>query len=286
LVRARDQRRGHPAAHAWWLVGAAALGCSGTGGGGTGDPPAKPHPTELGDGSKISELVGPAKWENPAQDMSQKCSKPSDRNVYVTGATVTAIDRFDETTDGSSIGNYYAEDTNVDPAQYSGVEVYSPGFSPPDLRLSEGDVVDMLGVLQEFPGPASAGLFPYCRTLPEFGGTLSFRFDTGVVQAKTIPLSDLTSYDTARKWLGMLVRIEAVAIAGVAPPSKGRYTADINVGAGVQAGDVPQISNELYDLEQMGPALAAGTSFKAVTGIVTYFYKFHIAPRSPADFEQ
>ena len=54
----------------------------------------------------------------------------------------------------------------------------------------------------------------------------------------------------------------------------------------MDVGDYPKISNELYDLLNEGPALAQGVKLKSVTGIVTYFYGFKIAPRSPDDFEQ
>jgi hypothetical protein len=49
--------------------------------------------------------------------------------------------------------------------------------------------------------------------------------------------------------------------------------------------DVPSISNELFDLKALGPPLAKDVTFKAVTGIITYFYGFKIAPRSADDFE-
>jgi hypothetical protein len=43
----------------------------------------------------------------------------------------------------------------------------------------------------------------------------------------------------------------------------------------------PQISNELFDLQATD--YQPGTHFASVTGIVTWFYSFHIAPRSKAD---
>lgn len=265
------------------LVAALVAGCSGTGGA-IGDAPSKPHADELGDGERVSSVVGPATWVKPSDQMSETCSgKPVDHKVYVTGVTINAIDTFDETGKGAR-GNFYVQDAVAKPGPYSGITIFGPSFSPPDLRLAQGDVADVLGVLTEFSGPTS-GPFPYCRTLPEIGGTMSFRFEDGPAEPITIPLSDLKSYDKARQWLGMLVRVEGVSVPTDPALSGGRFSADIDVGGGIEAGDVPHITNDLYDIQKNGPVIVAGTTFKSVTGIITYFYGFKLAPRSPADFE-
>jgi hypothetical protein len=46
---------------------------------------------------------------------------------------------------------------------------------------------------------------------------------------------------------------------------------------------LPGISNELFDLKNQGPVMEAGTVLKSLTGVVTYFYGFKVAPRSAAD---
>ncbi|AUX42977.1 hypothetical protein SOCE26_044170 [Sorangium cellulosum] len=252
-------------------------------GGGNGDAPSIPLADERGGGARIADLVGEATWLDPTDEDSARCDLPPDRRAHVTGAALVAIDRFDETGEGAR-GNHYVQDSAEEPAPYSGMTVFQPAFSPPDLRLVPGDVVDLLGVLTEFPGP-SAGGFGYCRTLPEIGGTMSFRFEDRPARPKRVSVEDLKSYTSARRYIGMLVRVEGVEIAGAPQSSGGRYTASINVGAGVPAGDVPRISNELYDLEAEGPPLTGRPSFQAVTGVLTYFYGFKIAPRCPADFE-
>lgn len=259
-------------------------GCSGHGDGGVGDKPSTRQTTRLGDGDRVSELVLEATWYDADNTDSTGCKLPADESVYVTGVTIVAIDRFDETGDGSK-GNYYVQDTADDPPAFSGVTVYSPSFSPPDLRLAEGDIADLTGQLTEFPGPPSASPFGDCKTLPEMSGTMGFRLENGTRTPKTVPLEDLKSYPKARQWLGMLVRVEDVTISNVKSSPSGRYTASIDVGAGVEASDVPNLSNELFDLENEGPPIAAGTHLAAVTGVVTYFYGFKIAPRSKDDLE-
>ena len=267
---------------ALFLALLASLG--GCGGGGYGDPPSEPLGNEYGNGDRLCEVVGEATWLDAAQTPAS-CNKPLDHGVYATGVSVIAIDRFDETGDGA-VGNYYVQDTVCAGKPYSGMTVFSPSFSPPDLRLADHDVVDINGQLTEFIGPASSN-FGYCRTLPEISGTLIFRFDGhGPPAPVVVDVAELKSYATARPWLGMLVKVENLTLASNGANSGGRFTAQIAVGGGVVASDVPRITNELYDIEGAGPELKEGAVFKSVTGVLTYFYGFHIAPRSPADFEQ
>jgi hypothetical protein len=162
--------------------------------------------------------------------------------------------------------------------------VFDPGFSPPDLRVVEGDVVDMLGALTEFPGPSSVP-FDFCRTLPEFSGALSLRFEGGPLAPVTIPVTELASYESARKWFGMLVTIEQVTLLeDPYDPASGRYSIRIDAGdPSLMDSDIPQITNEHFDLKNDVPGLVAGMTLKSVTGIITFFFGPHIAPRSKAD---
>src|SRR5262245_21336142 len=157
------------------VVASLTAACTGTAGGGSGDEQRKPQADEFGTCSRLDQVGGPAPWVNSNDQFSMNCPQIAARKVCISGVTVVAIDNFDETGKGA-VGNYWVEDTKA-PGDYSGYTVFAPSFSPPDLRLAEGDVVDILGSATEFPGPSSAGLFPYCRTLPELSGTLSYRFD-------------------------------------------------------------------------------------------------------------
>lgn len=278
----------HPTAPLSSLAAAAAClalvaGCSG---GGYGDPPSKPLANPYGDGARLCEIIGPATWVHSDKADMSPCSQPPDHGVYVTGVTILAIDRYDETGDGA-VGNYYVQDPDPSCAgkPYSGVTVFEPSFSPPDLRLATNDVVDMNGQITEFLGPAN-GPFPQCRTLPEITGTMSFRFDgSAPPEPVTIAATDLKDYEAARQWLGMLVRVENVKLlTDQASTSGGRYQVPIDTGAGDLA-ERPKVTNELYDIVTEGPQISMPTTFKSVTGIVTYFYGFHLAPRSAADFE-
>lgn len=266
------------------------MACGSTGG---GDPFSEPAASVLGSGDRIREILGPAEWLDPEDDDSLTCSVPADETVNITGITVTAVDRFDEVADGA-LGNLYVQDTTKEPGEYEGMTVFDPSFTPPDLRVAGGDVLDLFGVYTEFLGPSS-GFFGKCKTLPEIGGAGSFRFEGSQVPPKKVPLEEILGYERARRYLGMLITIEDVTISAdpVASddslPTGGRYTADIDRTGiditGLDTSDFPKISNELYDVLQEGPPLAKGTQFKSVTGVLTYFYGFKLAPRSPADFE-
>ncbi len=270
------------------------VGCNVTGDGSTGDPPSEPDSDVLGNGSRVSEVVGPATWFSESNMTSQGCAVPSDRQVRLTGQTIVAVDRYDETGDGA-LGNIYVQDVATPgdpPVPFSGLTVFSPSFTPPDLRVFEGDVVDTFGNLIEFLGPTSP--FGGCRTLPEIGGAMSLRFDAApaepvtIVTAGTDPArwDPIKTYPNARQWLGMLVRVEGVTVtAAGANDGNGRYTAPFDIGGGISGDDIVKLSNELFDMEGLGPPLTQGAQFKAVTGVFTYFYGFKIAPRSAEDFE-
>jgi hypothetical protein len=266
------------------LLAAAFLGaCDG----GVGDPPSKPLADELGGCGRLAKTIGPATWLDPKQPLSESCPLiPPDRTVCLSGLSIVAIDKYDETGDGKSSGNFYVEDTSAVPPPFAGVTIFRPSFSPPDLRLAEGDVVDFLGTYQEFGGPSSFK-FANCRTLPELSGALTFRFDNNLpLTPKVVPIEDLKTYDLGRQHLGTLVKLVNVTLdPDGATSSGGRYTSGIEVGSIANVADVPQVTNELFDMKTNGPPMPGGATFKSITGVVTYFGGFHISPRSLADFE-
>src|SRR5689334_18002347 len=102
--------------------------CSGTGNGGTGDPHAKPEANPYGDCSRLTDLQVGAPWFDPGNATSAGCKYPVERHVCVSGVTIVAIDNFDETGDGA-VGNFYVQDTSLDPQPQSGVTVFDPSFS-------------------------------------------------------------------------------------------------------------------------------------------------------------
>ncbi len=252
---------------------AVATGCSD---GEPGDVALAPKPKGdvRGSGSRLSELNDPA---NPRP--------PDGSEVDVTGITVLTVDTFDETNNGASVGNLYAQDLPVDGTvpPFGGITLFNTSFNPPTLRVAPGDVVDVRGAYEEFLGPPSSPFDPG-ESLPEIvGGTVKLRFEHVVPEPITIPLQDLASYDTGRKWIGMLVRVENVkAQSDGFKAGSGRFSVRLDV-PGVAESDLPTINNALYDVESAPVSWATGTQYTSVVGIVQFFFTFAIGPRSEAD---
>lgn len=221
---------------------------------------------------------------------------PDGTVVTVTGVSVIAVDTYDETADGDSFGNLYAQDLPVGgpTPEYGGITLFDSSFSPPTLRVAPGDVVDVRGTYDEFEGPSSS---PFtcanaqdaesCESLPEIvGGNLSLRFEGKVPEPRVIPLSELASYETGRKWIGMLVRVENVTAQSAGfKSSSGRFSVRLDVAGVSDAKKLPTINNALLDVEGTKLPFDTGTKYKSVTGVVQYFYNFAISPRSKDDIQ-
>lgn len=223
-------------------------------------------PSPIGTGSRIREVSNPALENHP---------KHLD-NVNVTGATVTLTDTFDETNNGKSRGNIYVQDVNSQ-EPFSGMTLFSPTFIPGDLKVAPGDVLDLNGQYQEIASLGTA-IFPAGEFLPEIAKPIStFRFEYKAPEPRVIDAADLEDYAKGRGWIGMLVTIQNVTMVDALADSRktGRVSAHLSSIKNAQ------LVNELYDLKE--GAFPAGTHFASITGIVTYFFTLHIAPRSAAD---
>jgi hypothetical protein len=269
------------------------VGCRGNVNGANGDAPIKPIVDKYGGGTHISSKLqnldgtfgfyGPAHWivgqeSNPNSD---NCPYPNKHTEYVTGVTVTAVDRFDETCNGG-IGTVYVQDTvGLDDASkipiFAAISMYNPTYSPPDLRVLPGNVLDLNGNYEEFAGP-STSIFQFCQTLPQVAGSALFRFDGNVPPPVQITADDLSTFAGARQYLSMLVTVNNVVIQANGATKSGRYNADVTV----TNGSAWQISDELFPIGDLYPLFAAD-QFESITGIVTYFYSYHVAPRSLED---
>lgn len=253
------------------------------------DPPAQYTPNPLGNGSRIAQVLDPS-----SDTHKQAISNPNGVDVSVSSVVVAWIDTFDETKDGKSKGTVYIQDVGST-SPYSAITLYQPNYVPASLRPQPGDVLDVTGPYQELGhiGTAQFGSTPDGKTpltLPQLAKPVgNFRYEFRSPEPVTIQLSDIdqVNYLTGRKWEGMLVTVNDVWVAGGVNLS-GRVTYDMGAGAGGAdagvSGTAAAISNELYNL---GPNdFPSRTHFKSVTGFVTWFYSYHIAPRSPADLVQ
>jgi hypothetical protein len=236
------------------------------------DAPATYRASPLGNGRRLAEVQDP---RGPAY--------APNTTVNLTSLAVVWTDTFDETKDGKSLGTVFVQDV-ASTAPYSAISVFQPSYVPSDLRLLPGDVLDFTGPYQEVTAIGSAH-FPAGQTLPQLAKPVgTFRYEYQAPPAKPIALADLNDYATGRQWEGMLVTVQDVyVVAGSTNGGRVTYTLVPNPDAGSNV-DTVAISNEEYDLTATD--FAPGTHFQSVTGIVTWFFSFHIAPRSPSDLVQ
>jgi hypothetical protein len=271
-----------------------ALSC---GGGNGGDPAPEVVPSVLGQGDSLRDLNDPANPRPPANEV-----------LHLTGVRIKWIDDFDETNAGA-VGNIFGQAISSEPVPYEGILVYKPAFSPPSFRVARGDVVDMTGQYQEFqPNVAFLLAERPGWTTPELtGSTVTLRFDAPIDPGKAAILpsySELLDYDAGRKWLSMLVTLEPpqglCVVTATVGTGRGQltfypnhtatdrpaceFTAEEATGIPAEE-DIPYITNELFDLGKTDVVWKPGMLIKRVTGIVTLFDRFHIAPRFMADIE-
>jgi hypothetical protein len=242
----------------------------------SGDPPAQVMNTTLGMGLRISQVEDPT-----LPNHASMYGTAAGANVDITGTVVSWYDDFDETMDGKSLGTLYVQDlrSQTPPVPYSGIGVFAPAYIPADLRAVAGDVLDFDGLYQEQTSIGTA-IFDVPDVLPQLskpGAAFQYEYVPPDPAVLANP-SDLNAYDTGRQWLGMLVTINNVSI-----PDGGQVDTSNRVTYSPQptVADSYAISNELYDLKV--DDYPEGTIFSSVTGIVTWFYSYHLAPRSCAD---
>jgi hypothetical protein len=241
-----------------------------------------PQSNTLGSGLRIAQIQDP----NSTYYKLAIANPAAGVQVDVTSAVITWVDTFDETKDGKSIGTVYVQDVGSQ-APYSGIDLYSPSFVPSSLRPLPGDVLDLAGPYEESIGVGSAQ-FLNTGTLPQLAkpvGTFRYTFQTPA--PTTVQLFDLTSppnYAAGRQWENMLVTLNDITLGAGQVDTTGKRVSYLMTqygDAGPDPVDAATLTNELYDLGMKD--FPAGTHFKSVTGIVTWFFSYAVAPRSRDD---
>lgn len=248
------------------LAGSTAVACSSQ----SGDPPRAYAPNPLGAGSRIKDITNPTLPNHPANGAT----------VNISGVVFTWLDTFDETKNGKSLGTVYIQDV-ASQAPFSGLSIYEPAYIPPDLRLSPGDVLDYTGgQYGELPniGTAAFTAGTYLVQLSKPVGTFDYEYTNAT--PTVIDPADLGTFNTGLQWTSMLVTINDVYLGAFVDDGKGRVTAPIetNLDGGVLG---VQVTNENVEIDTT--TFAPNTHFSSVTGIVTWFFNYHIAPRTLAD---
>jgi hypothetical protein len=235
----------------------------------TGDAPTEAGaPQVTGNGLRIRQVTDPSIQGRPATDSI----------VAVTGATVVAIDTFDETQNGRSRGTIYVQDVGSQ-EPYSGIGLFAPAFIPGDLRVGPGDVLDLTGQYQENKAIGTA-IFPEGQVLAQLARPVAtFRYEFRAPEPRLIDAQDLADYNVGRRWVGMLVTLKDVRIQNDCKPDKNFRVQCPITKPDPNVRNPGVIVNELFDYR----GDSKDTVYKQVTGVVTYFFGLHVAPRSAAD---
>ena len=246
----------------------------------SGDPPTPAKSDPLGNGIRVADVQDP---KSPHYHVNQSST--------ITSAVVVWHDTFDETMDGKSVGTLYIQDVGSN-KPYAGIGIYQPNYVPASLTVVPGDVLDFTGPYQESPSIGTA-MFNSGTFLPQLYKPVgTYRYEFVPPPPLTVTLSDLIedsssktdgNFAHARQFEGMLVTINNVTLtAGVNANKRVSYLIEDGDGGVPSTG--PSVTNELYNLGATD--FPPGSHFKSITGIVTWFYSFHIAPRTKDDFVQ
>lgn len=265
--------RSQPALPALPLALLAAFAIAACGSGSGDSPSAPPPPTPLGSGLRIKQVTDPSLPTHPSGNATPLVS------VTVTAAAVIAVDTFDETSNGKSRGTVYVQDVgSQDP--WSAISLYSPTFIPGDLRLAPGDVLDLTGGYQENDHIGTA-VFTKGQILSQLAKPIgTFRYEYQPPTPREIDPGDLDDYGRGSKWVGMLVTVKNITLDGIIKETTASTGAETGRRTGHLTGALKgKVTNELIQLDPM----PAGTKLASLTGVVTFFFDLHIAPRSLDD---
>ena len=253
----------------------------------TGDPPvAKGTPPPGGKDQRVRDVADPNKEGHAALVSTTQA---------ISGAMVIAVDDFDETKNGKGTGTVYVQDIGATrETPYSGISLFATTFSPGNLAVAPGDVVNLRGQYQENQQIPSTPpvIFAKDAVLPQIAqATATFRYETAQPEPIDIDLADLTDYAKARRWFGMLVRVKDVVVArDPFEGSTGRLSIDLPpaIQTPSAACDTPfpksaSLVNDLFDLKSMG--IKKDQRIASIVGVVSYFCNFKLAPRFKADIQ-
>ncbi len=197
-------------------------------------------------------------------------------SIILDNVIVTAIDTY-----GARTGTFFVQDPMG--GEFSGVLVF--GASPADVAgLTPGDRVRIEGAKKvEFTGPMSGPFqdgYSTTEVVPESTGSMTVTvLDSGAVPAPALvdaaaiaALPDfMDRHAEWEKWEGVLIKVENVNALGLtecvgsACPDATNTTTPITGDIDIQT-----------SLAALPSSVALGDCFASVTGVVDYFYDYHI----------
>jgi hypothetical protein len=204
-------------------------------------------------------------------------------SVTLKNVVVTAVDDF-----GARVGGIYVQELGG--GAFSGVFVFGAQGAG---TLHVGDVVTVEGgVKEEFICPVSS-----CPTQdttgrklteigPPQGGTVTVT-KTGTGALPTPPVVDPTLIVTndveAEKWEGVPITLANVAALSAPRAVSTSAGADATFQGMTVTGPI-DVQSSMVHLAIGDAAFAKGDCFASITGILDYFFDYHLQPRTEADF--
>lgn len=240
---------------------ALAASCSDNGGGGDlkwTTPNAKPF------GNPIASVTDP------------KTRIKDGTTFHAQGVVVIAVDNYDETNDGKSIGDIFVQDpvqTGPKGTPWSAIRLYRSTRNPADLQLNPGSGVDFTGDFSAFAGPPSSPFNPGIIDPEVTNGSLTLTYESEPPEPIDLTFDDLKDPVAALQYVNRLVRIKNVPIIGAFTTRK---------EAPITADGSMTIASRFLSLPDQ-KAVTMGATLKSVTGVLDYFYSYKLCPRSPAD---
>jgi hypothetical protein len=184
--------------------------------------------------------------------------------VRIERVVVTAVDKYDSG-DGRT-GNVWVQEPTG--GAFSGVMVFGPAILPGgDLEsISVGDLVDVNGEIDEFALTEDTS----GRTTTEISnGTVTVLGVADPLEPEVVTVQELTTDPSAEQWESVLVRV-----LNIRATDKNASYNEVTYTGGLVGDD------ELWDL--FG-ATTVDTCYGQVTGVMNYFFKYFLMPRSDAD---
>jgi hypothetical protein len=202
------------------------------------------------------------------------------QTIKAEGVVVIAVDNFDETNDGKGIGDIYVQDpvqTGPKGTAWSGLKLYRPAKNPPDLELSAGHGVNLVGEFSALTQPGTATPFDPGLVLVEaVTPSVALTFEGAPPVPIDLTFEDVADKMAAQQYQNRLVRFRNVTLTTDFTGS--RREAKTNAPFTMTAKFFP-----IDKTESLSPK--TGTTYKSVTGIFDFFYSYKLCPRSATDVE-
>lgn len=227
-----------------------------------------PPPSDRPPGTGAAELPIQA-----VQNESDPAHPSEGERVLFRDVLVLAVDDYDEDGEGRTGSVWVGE---AGGGSWSGVQLFNPTVVPTRVEPRAGDIVQVLGAVDEFVLLDDAGN-PMDRN-----GTLTEIVDAVVQKTGETfppPPTDVTENDLgersrAEPYEGVLVRLRNVRVVS----GYDRYDEATTEG-GIK------IANDLYEAPELNPEGFSPVTLRSLTGVVTYFFGFKLLPRGPEDIE-